>query len=150
MTRRLYLGNIGGGGLRISKPGYDVVTEAYGSRKIAFDSRLSYLGNVLAAGLIQCGGSQITFGPLNYVPIVQIKLWDGTDLRRTDFVKKNPDSGTTYTHLNGGYLHAFIPAVAIVTTSTLKVVQYTIPFYDTTSFYNANGLYYFYTVYAIG
>jgi len=153
MTLQGFIGDFGGGtyGARISKPGYDAGTEPFGSRNISLDTRLSYLGSVIAAGLIQCGGGAISFGAtLDYVPIVQIKLWDGTYLRRTDFVNKNPAPSGAYTLLIGGYRHAFIPAVAIVTTSTVQVVQYTIPFYDTTSFYNANGQYYFYTVYAIG
>lgn len=140
MTRRLLLGNTGSGGLRISKPGYDVINEPYGSRNIAFDSRLSYLGSVLAAGLIQCGGAAIPFPTLNYVPIVQIKLWDGTDLRRSDFTGKT----------DGTLVHTFIPAVAIVTTSSIQVVQFTFPFYNTAAFYNANGQWFFYSVYAIG
>ncbi len=142
---RVAYGNVPGLGrcLRVSRPGYDVVSEAYGSANISFDSRLPYLGAAIASGLIQCGGAAVNFPSLGYVPFVQIKRWDGSYLQGSDGMYRMPDG-----LIADG--RVWIPAIGIVTASSLSVVAYTNPFYTTTSFYNPNGVYYHYIVFGIG
>lgn len=129
--------------LRVSKPGYDVVSEPLGSANIPFDSRSSYLGAAIASGLIICGGSSVNFGPLDYVPLVQIKRWDGSYLQGSDGVYTMPDGAIA----DG---RVWIPAIGVVTTSSLTVTAYTNPFYATTSYYDPNGAYYHYIIFGIG
>jgi hypothetical protein len=144
---RVAYGNVPGLGqvLRVSKPPYDVVSEPFGSANISFDSRLPYLGAAVASGLIQCGGAPVYFDTLGYVPLVQIKRWDGSYLQGSDGVFRMPDPSGL---IADG--RTWIPAIGIVTSSSLSVVAYTNPFYSTTSYYNPNGIYYHYIVWAIG
>lgn len=142
---RVAYGNVPGLGqcLRVSKPPYDVVSEPLGSANISFDSRLPYLGAAIASGLVTCGGGSVNFGPLDYVPLVQIKRWDGGYLQGSDGVFRMP----------GGLIgdgRTWIPAIGIVTTSSLTITAYTNPFYNTRSYYNPDGVYYHYIVFAVG
>lgn len=142
MTSRILDGDIGGGNFvfRVSKPGFNVETEPFGSAGISFDSRLSDIGTVVASGLVQCGGSAVSFPTMPYVPIVRIFPWDG--LRMNAYNVK--------AFFNGQLYHTWRPAIAIVTDSSIRVVAYTNPFFNTLGFYNPNGQYYVYSVYAAG
>ncbi len=144
---RVAYGDVPGLGqcLRASKPGYDVVSEPLGSANISFDSRLPYLGAAVASGLIQCGGAAVNFEPLGYVPLVQIKRWDGSYLQSSDGTFRMPDPSGL---IADG--RVWIPAIGIVTSSSLSVVAYSNPFFTTTSYYNPNGVYYHYIIFGIG
>lgn len=142
MTNRHVDGDMGGGTFvtRTSRPGYDVLTEPLGSSGISFDSRLTDIGTVVAAGLIQCGGSPVYFPEMNYVPIVQIFPWDGTYL----------DGYNQYINWSVTSPHIWIPAIALVSTSYLQVIAYTNPWFDVTLSYNPTGTYFLYFVLAAG
>lgn len=144
MTNRYVGGNLGGGvfGARASLPGYDVLTEPFGSSGISFDTRLTDIGTVIAAGLIQCGGGAISFPTVPYVPIAHIARWDGADLFDYDLYQKTA-SGLAYGH-------SWIPALAIVTTSSIQVTAFSTPWFDPTATFNPNGYWYLYYVFASG
>lgn len=97
------------------------------------------MGTVIAAGLIQCGAGTVSFpgGTLPYVPIAQIERWDGTWLY-SDHVRVNSSA------------HQWLPAVAIVTTSTIEVRMFTVPWQNTYSTINLDGTYFAYYVFASG
>ncbi len=59
MTSRILHGDIGDGTFvfRVSKPGFDVEAEPFGSRGISFDSRLSDIGTVVASGWFSGGAA---------------------------------------------------------------------------------------------
>ncbi len=138
MTNRSLKGTFGDGtfGMRFSRPGYDVWTEPFGSPKISFDTRLSDIGTVVASGLILCGGGPVLFPTMNYVPIVKIFRWNGSALEDQVYF--------------AAVAHRWLPAVAIVTPSSIEVVAYTIPWVATTNYFNPNGSYYLYYVFASG
>lgn len=140
MVNRVVAGDMGGGafGLRSSLPGYDVLNEPFGSPNINFDTRLTSIGTVIKSGLIKCGGDAVTFPTMPYVPIVSIAAWDKTDLR------------TEQTVFSSDLGHAWLPSVAIVTNSSIKVVAYITPFYTTTDYYNPNGSDFLYYIFAAG
>lgn len=141
MTNRFVVGALGGGafGVRSSKPGFDVLTEALNSVNISFDSRLSDIGTVVASGLAVCGGSTVFFPTMSYVPVVQIFRWDGTNLHINDV------------HFQATSLdHWWLPTIALVTTNSLSLIPYTNPYYTTTSYFNPTGLSYLYSVFASG
>jgi hypothetical protein len=136
-------GQLAGGdfGIRVSRPGYDVMAEPFGSSGISFDSRLTDIGTVIAAGLIICGGSPVTFPTMNYVPIVKINKWDGNLWEDEEYIA--PSGGVAANH-------RWYPAVGVVTTSSLSVIPMTGSTFATTSFYNPTGQYYLYSIFAAG
>lgn len=138
MTSRYAQGDIGGGsfGIRASLPGYNVLTEPFGSAGISFDSRLTDIGTVIATGLITCGGSAVIFPTMPYVPPVIISRFDGSDCHIND-VKINGDSQT------------WIPAIGIVTTSSLTVTAFSTPWYNVFATYSPNGQSYLYAVFSL-
>jgi hypothetical protein len=140
VTRRIVGGNFGGAspGFRVSKPGYDAVTEPVGSDNIALDTNMDFIGSVVASGLVQCGGSSVTFPTMSYVPIFFIYPWDGTSLTLYNI--------RTFT--NGARVHAWIPALGIITESSLTVRGFDIAYYNTRGFYNPDGTWFAYSVFA--
>jgi hypothetical protein len=131
-------GALGGGayGMRVSRPGYDVLAEPFGSAGIAFDTRISVIGTVVAAGLIQCGAGPLSFPAMNYVPIAKILRWDGTYLYDH--------------HVVMAAFHRWLPAIALMTNSSIEVVAFTNPWVVTTNYFNPNGTYFLYYVFAVG
>lgn len=142
MTRRIVGGNFGGAnpGFRVSKPGYDAVTEPVGSDNIALDTNMDFIGAVVASGLVQCGGSPVTFPNMGYIPIFFIYPWDGSSLTLYNIRK----------FTNGFRTHSWIPAVGIITTSTLTVRRFELAYYNTLGFYNPDGTWFAYSVFATG
>lgn len=142
MTRRIVSGNFGGAnpGFRVSNPGFDAVTEAINSQNIPLDTNVNYIGSVVAAGLVQCGGSPVSFPTMPYVPIAVIYPWDGTNL--TLYNIRN--------FTNGSRTHLWVPAVAIIDQSSITVRQFNLPFYNPLAFYNPNGQWFAYSVFATG
>jgi hypothetical protein len=134
-------GALGGGafGMRVSKPGYDVMTEPFGSATISFDTRFSDIGTVIAGGLIQCGAGPVPFpgGALPYVPIAHILRWDGSNIYSDHVVIR-------------AVSHQWLPAVAIVTASSIEVRAFTNPWVNTLAYFNPNGTYFVYYVFASG
>jgi hypothetical protein len=143
VTNRMVCGQLGSGdfGIRVSRPGYDVLTEPLGSTGISFDSRLTDIGTVIAAGLIACGGSPVYFPTMNYVPIVKINFWDGNLYEDHEFA--NAAGGTASSH-------RWYPAIGVVTTNSLSVIAYPGPTFNPVAFYNPNGQYYLYSIFAVG
>lgn len=139
MTNRIVRGNIGGGnyGIRISRPGFDVLTEAFGSTGISLDSRITDMGTVVACGLILCDSGPISFPTMPYVPICHIERWDGTNLY-SDHVQTWSSA------------HQWLPAVGIVTTSSIEVKQFTVPWQNTFATINLSSTYFVYFVFASG
>lgn len=147
MTDRVFTGTLSDGsfGMRVSRPGYSAQNEALGSANISFDTRLQDIGTVIAAGLIQCGAGPVYFpgGALDYVPLVQLQQWNGSSLALPYSVQ------AIWGNLGSSYsLHQWYPAIAKVTTSSIEVIAFTLPYYNTLSFYNPNGLYFVYSVFA--
>ena len=132
-------GALGGGayGMRVAKPGFDVFAEPFGSTNIAFDTRIADIGTVVASGLIQCGAGPVPFPAMNYVPIVKLLRWDGSNL--SDFL-----------YLHGFVAHRWLPAIALVTTNSIQVVAFTSPFVNTLATFNPNGTFFLYYVFASG
>ncbi|MEH2508702.1 hypothetical protein V1291_000056 [Nitrobacteraceae bacterium AZCC 1564] len=75
-----------------------------------------------------------------YVPIVRIFPWDGSRM----------NAYNVKVFQNAQLYHTWRPAIAIVTNSSIRVVAYTNPFFNTLGFYNPNGQFYVYSVYAAG
>lgn len=136
-------GQLAGGdyGIRVSRPGYDVMAEPFGSAGISFDSRLTDIGTVIAAGIIVCGGSPVTFPTMSYIPLVKINFWDGNLYEDQEY--EAPSGGVAA-------IHRWYPAVGRITTSSLEVIAMPGPTFTTTSFYNPNGQYYLYSIFAAG
>lgn len=134
-------GDLGGGafGMRVSLPGFDVTTEPLGSSNISFDTRTNEMGTVIASGLATVGGAAVVFPTMPYVPLVQIFRWDGTNCIINDV------------HFQGGSVdHWWLPVIAVVSASTMSLVAYTNPFYNTASYFNPAGQSYLYSIYASG
>ena len=146
MIDRVFTGTLSDGsfGMRVSRAGYSAQSEALGSANISFDTRLQDIGTVIAAGLIQCGAGPVYFpgGSLDYVPLVQLQQWNGSSLMVPFSASKIWESGQQYSR------HQWYPAIAKVTTSSVEVIAFTLPYYSTTSFYNPSGLYFVYSVFA--
>lgn len=142
MTNRIVGGNFGGvsPGFRVSKPGYDAITEPVGSDNIALDTNMDFIGSVVASGLVQCGGSAVSFPTMPYIPIFFIYPWDGTSL--TLYNIRN--------FTNGVRIHSWVPAVGIIDQSSLTVRAFEVPYYNTKSFYNPDGSWFAYSIFAIG
>jgi len=137
VTDRLFRGNLGGAQvLRVSRPGFSAQGEPFGSPGIALDTRIADIGTVVASGLIVCGGGPISFPAMNYVPIVKILAYSGGNLLDHFIVS--------------AVAHNWLPAIALVTQSTIEVVAFTCPWVNTTGYYNPNGQYYLYYVFAAG
>jgi hypothetical protein len=132
-------GNMGSGQIafRTSLPGYDVLAEPLGSANISFDSRLGDIGTVVASGLVICGGATISFPTMGYVPIFRIALWDG-NIQNQRIVNVS------------GSGHLWLPSIGIITSSSLQVVAYTNPFFNTLAYNNPTGSYYLYYIFASG
>lgn len=143
MTNRMVCGQLAGGdfGIRVSRPGYDVMAEAFGSTGISFDSRLTDIGTVIAAGIIVCGGSPVTFPTMGYVPIVKINKWDGYLYEDEEY--EAPSGGVAA-------VHRWYPAVGVITTSSLSVVPFPGTTFSAPGFYNPTGQYYLYSIFAAG
>lgn len=147
MTDRVYTGPLSDGsfGMRVSRyPGYSAYGEPLNSRNISLDTRLEEMGTVIAAGLIQCGAGPIYFpgGALDYVPIVQLQQWDGSSLMLPFSATHIWESGTQYSR------HIWYPAIARVTTSSVEVIAFTIPYFNTLAYYDPTGVYFVYSVFA--
>lgn len=148
MATQMIHGDLGGGtwGFRVARPGYDAVSEPFGSRNISFDSRLANIGNVVAFGLAQCDGPAISFPAMNYVPVAAIfplvgsAAVIGRGLLKI-YTYKNSQQGANVNHF-------YAPTIGIVTASTIRVVSYTNPFYSTQSVYSSSGTWHAYCVYA--
>ncbi len=136
MTRRIVTGDIFGDqsvyGMRVSAPGFDVVTEPDNSINIPFDTRYSALGNVVAAGIAQCGGPAINFPVMSDVPVCSIFGWNGTTLKSSFGIDLSGPNA----------VHAWIPVVAIVDNSSIQIIPFTTPYYNTLAYYNPTGLFY--------
>lgn len=145
MTRRFARGELSPGefGLRISRPGFDAITEPFGSAGISFDTRLANVGAVIAAGIGTVGGSPILFPQtLTYVPIVGIYLLSAGALVFQELAHiDNSESAAG---------HVWKPVVALVTNSSLQLIAYTNSFWNTLSFYNPTGQSFAYFVFASG
>jgi hypothetical protein len=133
----LFRGNLGGAQvLRISRPGFSARGEPFGSAGIALDTRIADIGTVVAAGLIICGGGPVSFPAMSFVPIVKILAYTGGNLSDHVVIK--------------AVAHSWLPAIALVTQSSIEVIAYTCPWVNTTAYYNPNGQYYSYYVFAAG
>jgi hypothetical protein len=146
MTNRHVAGKLAGGdfGIRTSLPGFDVLAEPFGSAGISFDSRLTDIGTVVAAGLAVCGGSPVFFSAMGYVPIVKILKWDGTWLQNNDNRYKAPAGGQASNHY-------WYPVIGVVTANSLSIIPYSGPgTFNPLTFFNPNGQYYMYYVFASG
>lgn len=144
MTNRILRGKGPDGSMliRASRPGYDVWSEPYGSSGISFDSRLTDIGTVVASGLITCGGSTVYFPAMNYVPVAKIALWTGAEIFPGDWVFRT--SFAEYPN------HFWIPAVAIITYNSIRVVAFENGMTSILPQYNPNGRQYMYSVFAYG
>lgn len=145
MTNRMISGKLAGGdyGMRVSIPGYDVFNEGFGSRNISFDTRVTEIGTVVASGLITCGGASISFPAMPYVPICKINRFDGADLFSANEYFRNATGG-------GASGHTWLPAVAVVTNSSIQVVPFIAGTFDPRSFYDPTGQSFLYSVLANG
>lgn len=130
------LGDLGGDvyGLRVSRPGYNVLTEPLGSKGISFDSRLVDFGIVHAQGAAFLN-TPVSFPALPYVPLATIHRIGGSLIYTEDVVRTNI----------GNAVHFATPYVALVSTSSLVVIPQSVPFYGIAF----PGGMFMYTVYAI-
>lgn len=133
MTRRIAFGDVFGDGSmhggRVSAPGFDVLTEPFGSDNIPFDTRYSMLGSVVKAGLITCGAGPVPFDDLGYEPIAAIfPFFSG---RLGNYNIKSFGAPVS---------HFWIPAVAIIKSNSIEVVPFQMgQFYNAQAFYNPAG-----------
>ena len=143
MVTRMVYGDLGGGvhGFRVSRPGYDALTEPFGSRNISLDSRLANIGAVVAAGVAQVDGATVSFPAMNYVPCAVILPLSGGVINSSGYHLVNwewPDRPQVLQN------HTYLKAIAIVTTSTIRIVRYTNPWFTT----YGSGEWYLYYVFA--
>lgn len=135
MGYEVVLGDLGDGGnvgLRVARPGFDVFAEPFGSKNIAFDSRLQELSTVIAQGLCQLN-QPIGFNALPYVPVAM-------------FNRVSPFQIEEYWSKQIGTAnHQFIPYIGVVTSFSFIVVPFQIPFYGT----GVGGATFAYTVFGI-
>lgn len=134
-------GRLAGGdyGIRVARPGYDAFAEPFGSRNISFDSRVSDIGTVVAAGLATCGGAPISFPAMPYIPICKIQMYDGN--LWSDWLFQNAAGGVAS-------VHSWIPAIAIVDNASLRVVAYTNSNYSPPDYFSPYGMLFHYSVFA--
>lgn len=132
-------------GGRVASQGFSALTEPIGSRNVPFDTRDLYIGNVVATGLAQCGGGPVYFPTMPYVPIVNIYEWDGVNRFALYNIKR-------FVNTNAGqYLaHYWYPALAIVDQSSIEITAFSLPYYNPLVWYNPNGKWYAYSVFATG
>ncbi|BEV43910.1 hypothetical protein [Afipia carboxidovorans] len=133
MTDRIAFGNVFGDGSmyggRVSIPGYDALTEPFNSDNVPFDTRYTMLGTVVKAGLINCGAGPVPFDDLGYEPIAAIFPYFSGRL-----------GNYNVRSFGGSVPHYWIPAVAIVTSSSIEVVPFQLgQFYNAQAFYNPVG-----------
>lgn len=84
MTRRVILGNLGGGafGLRVALPGHDVVTEGSNPDALSFDSGWTDIVKMIQVGVATASGSSVIpmdllFPSQGYKPFAEVRLRSG-------------------------------------------------------------------------
>ncbi len=104
---------------------------------ISFDTRISVIGTVVAAGLIQCGAEAVVVPGNEPVPIAKILRWDGSNLSDHVVIR--------------AVAHQWLPAIAILTNSSIEIGGLYKSLVNTLStYFNPNGTYFLYYVFAVG
>lgn len=83
-TRRVILGNLGGGtyGLRVSLPGHDVVSEGGNSDALSFDSGWTDIIKMIQVGVLNSFApydpySDVLFPDVGYPPFIEVRFQSG-------------------------------------------------------------------------
>lgn len=143
MVARVRLGDIGGGdfGLRVSKPGFDVTTETFGSANISFDSRLQEIGLIVAEGQLAIGSTATFPVTLSEAPVVEFwRITGSTTLAVTNSYKINGAVAPS------GFQHGYVPYLGLATTTTFQIIAYSNPWYATAT---GGGEVFYYRVFGV-
>jgi hypothetical protein len=141
-TRRIAFGDVLGDGSffggRAAAVGYDVLTEPLNSPNIPFDTRYGTLGNVVASGLITCNAGPIPFPDMGYIPVCAIYQYDGSH----NLIPNGPRA------FGAPVAHTWFPAIGIVSSNSIEVQAFQLPYYNTLAFYNPVGAQFAYYVFS--